>query len=336
MLPIGHHKNPVGREWRWKVDPPDLIVDEAISRHVAMVKEFRGAPGVQSARWEAALTPRHCALSLVGEPIMYPHVNELVKLLHDRGLSSFLVTNAQFPDAIAALGPVTQLYVSVDAATRDALKAVDRPLFADFWERFVACLQALRAKRARTVYRLTLVKGEGGNMAPGAAHDSAKLVALGAPEFIEVKGVTWSGVSDGSTLTMANVPWHYEVRAFCEELTAAVAERKKEAGLTAVGGGAGGAGGGDVVPTYALAAEHAHSCCVLSAQEKYRIEGIWHTHINYERFHELVQRFYSTGEVFGPEDFTAPTPDWAAWGSNEAGFAPSDVRWRRGDNKKLA
>lgn len=31
----------------------------------------------------------------------------------------------------------SQLYVSVDAATRDSLKAIDRPLFGDFWERFI-------------------------------------------------------------------------------------------------------------------------------------------------------------------------------------------------------
>lgn len=30
-----------------------------------------------------------------------------------------------------------QLYVSVDAATKDSLKAIDRPLFGDFWERFI-------------------------------------------------------------------------------------------------------------------------------------------------------------------------------------------------------
>ena len=51
------------------------------------------------------------------------------------------------------LDPVTQLYVSVDAATRDSLKAVDRPLFKDFWERFQLCLQLLKAKQQRTVYR---------------------------------------------------------------------------------------------------------------------------------------------------------------------------------------
>ena len=72
------------------------------------------------------------------------------------------------------MSPVTQLYVSVDAATKDSLKAIDRPLFGDFWERYIACLkvdmrlqlstfvfknvcQMLRQKRVRTVYRMTLV-----------------------------------------------------------------------------------------------------------------------------------------------------------------------------------
>ena len=52
------------------------------------------------------------------------------------------------------LEPITQLYVSVDAATRETLKAIDRPLFKDFWERFQECLRLLWDKRQRTVYRL--------------------------------------------------------------------------------------------------------------------------------------------------------------------------------------
>jgi len=55
---------------------------------------------VKTERFEEGLRPRHCALSLVGEPIMYPQINEFIKLLHSEGISSFLVTNAQFPDAI--------------------------------------------------------------------------------------------------------------------------------------------------------------------------------------------------------------------------------------------
>ena len=153
-----HHKNPVGREWRWKTDEPDMIVNEAIAEHVRMMLTLRGMPGVQPARLLEAQTVRHCALSLVGEPIMYPHINRLCRLLHEKNISTFLVTNAQFPDAIANLTPVTQLYVSIDAATPKSLKAVDRPLFADYWERFINSLRMLREKKQRTTYRLTLVK----------------------------------------------------------------------------------------------------------------------------------------------------------------------------------
>jgi tRNA wybutosine-synthesizing protein 1 len=59
-----------------------------------------GVPGVKPERLEEGLQPMHCALSLVGEPIMYPEINAFVRLLHDKKISSFLVTNAQFPEAI--------------------------------------------------------------------------------------------------------------------------------------------------------------------------------------------------------------------------------------------
>ena len=60
---------------------------------------------------------------------MYPKINGLIDELHSRGMSSFLVTNAQFPDAIRQLRPVTQLYVSVDAATKESLKVTILGLF---------------------------------------------------------------------------------------------------------------------------------------------------------------------------------------------------------------
>lgn len=65
--------------------------------------------GVTLERLNEGLSPRHCALSLVGEPIMYPEINTLVDELHRRQISTFLVTNAQFPDKIQMLKPVTQV-----------------------------------------------------------------------------------------------------------------------------------------------------------------------------------------------------------------------------------
>jgi tRNA wybutosine-synthesizing protein 1 len=64
---------------------------------------------VKPERLEEAKEVRHCALSLVGEPIMYPQINAFLGMLHQEGISSFLVTNAQFPDQMETLVPCTQV-----------------------------------------------------------------------------------------------------------------------------------------------------------------------------------------------------------------------------------
>jgi len=237
-----------------------------------MMKSLRGMPGVVPERLARSQTVRHCALSLVGEPIMYPHINELLRELHDRGISSFLVTNAQFPDAIRRLTPVTQLYCSVDASTRDALKAIDRPLFADFWERFQDSLAALRDVTGRTVFRLTLVKGK--NVGSREDLDGyARLVVSSQPDMVEVKGVTFCGKSDASDLRITDVPWLSEVRAFCEQLAARVEEMAAERARAA----------GEAVATYGLASCHGHSLCVLLARkDRYLGEDGWYTHIDFD------------------------------------------------------
>ena len=48
--------------------------------------------------------------------------------------------------SIRSLTPVTQLYVSVDASTKESLKKIDRPLFRDYWSRFIDSLKALADK----------------------------------------------------------------------------------------------------------------------------------------------------------------------------------------------
>ncbi len=146
-----HHTNPIGKEWKWKMEEPLEIVEGAVKEHCRMVKQMRGVPGVKPERLDEGMAVRHCALSLVGEPIMYPKINEMCDELHRRGISTFLVTNAQFPEKIIDLVPVTQLYVSVDAATKESLKEIDRPLFGDLknppqsWQRRPAAERMLRA-----------------------------------------------------------------------------------------------------------------------------------------------------------------------------------------------
>jgi len=306
-----HHKNPVATEWKWKQDDPYVIVDEAIKLHVAMINECKGVPGVIEERWLEAHTVRHCALSLVGEPIMYPRINEMLGDLHRRRISTFLVTNAQFPEAIRTLRPVTQLYVSVDAPSSESLEEVDRPLFKDAWRRLRVSLEILKEKRQRTVARLTLVKGHNASDIAGYA----ELIALGEPTLVEVKGVTFCGKSDASSLTMENCPWHHEVAAFCEEL----AERLKAAHPDC--------------PEYRVACSHKHSVSVLLA----RVDQLavlnpdgtvktWNTWIDYDAFHRLAEAHAAGGPAFGIADYAAPCPAWALYGAAEDGFDPSDTR----------
>uniref|UniRef100_A0A3P9MK29 S-adenosyl-L-methionine-dependent tRNA 4-demethylwyosine synthase TYW1 n=1 Tax=Oryzias latipes TaxID=8090 RepID=A0A3P9MK29_ORYLA len=302
-----HHTNPVGTEWRWKMDPAEKILQDALDKHQDMIRQFRGVPGVKPERYEEGLAVKHCALSLVGEPIMYPEINAFIRLLHSRRISSFLVTNAQFPEEIRSLEPVTQLYVSVDASTKDSLKKIDRPLFKDFWPRFLDSLKALGEKRQRTVYRLTLVKAW--NVEEMQAY--AELIALGQPDFIEVKGVTYCGESSASTLTMANVPWHQEVVAFVQQLSA-------------------------MLPEYEVACEHEHSNCLLIAHKKFKLDGDWWTWIDYERFQDLVQAQQDSGgrQTFSALDYMARTPSWALFGAREQGFDPADTRFQRRNKTK--
>ncbi|KRZ45964.1 tRNA wybutosine-synthesizing protein 1 -like protein, partial [Trichinella pseudospiralis] len=295
-----HHSNPVGTEWKWKTDSAEKILFDSLEGHKKMVRQFRGVPGVKDARFEESSTVRHCALSLVGEPIMYPHINELISKMHSLNISTFLVTNAQFPSAIENLIPVTQLYLSVDAASKESLKEIDRPLFRDFWQRLMNSIDILRDKKQRTVYRLTLVNQYNMN----EVSQYASLIKRGQPDFVEVKGVTYCGDSKNSKITMANVPWHADVVDFVQQLVFQLDD-------------------------YEIAAEHEHSNCVLIAKLNFKINGQWYTWIDYEKFFSLAERFKKDGISFTSYDYMAKTPDWALFGASQRGFDPEDQRWYR-------
>merc|ERR1739845_330715 len=117
-------------------------------------------------------------------------------------------------------------------------------------DRHLESLRAIKLKKQRTVYRLTLVKGQ--NMADAA--DYARLVALGDPDFIEIKSVTFCGESKASSLKLENVPWHEEVKQFAEAILSH--ERLSD--------------------SYELACEHQYSCIVLLANTRYKAGGKWH------------------------------------------------------------
>ena len=37
-----HHSNPVGTEWKWKMDPAEVVLEGALQNHYKMIKQMKG------------------------------------------------------------------------------------------------------------------------------------------------------------------------------------------------------------------------------------------------------------------------------------------------------
>jgi tRNA wybutosine-synthesizing protein 1 len=268
------YKAPVSKEWTGGSDDPKLILDDALRAQEKLLTGFKGNDETTKELYEQSRTVRHVALSLTGEPITYPRLNELIRIFHTRGISTFLVTNAQYSEQLRALSPVTQLYLSLDAPDKELLKDVDKPLFSDFWERLNESLEILAKRRERTCIRLTAIKGV--NMMDAEGY--AALIRKGDPDFVEVKSYMHVGASQ-QRLEAGNMPLHEEVVAFARELAALLSE-------------------------YELASEHIPSRVVLLAKKKYFSSNKWRTWIDFEKFFELAK----SGEDISEELYRKETP----------------------------
>ncbi len=206
-------KAPVQKEWSGKVDEVNFIIDESKKAHINLLQGFGGNDKTSSKIYDQSKEIRHVALSLTGEPVAYPKINELLEEFHKQKISTFLVTNAQYPDQIEKIKNVTQFYISVDAPNKIKLKEIDQPLFPDFYERLLASLDLMRSATYRTCIRLTLVKGQNDM----DIHGYKQLIERGDPDFIEVKGYMHVGASR-EFLERENMPLHSDVDDFTKQL----------------------------------------------------------------------------------------------------------------------
>jgi len=198
-------------EW----DDPAAVADASVRLQTKLLSGFGGNDQVPDQVFEEAMEPRHVAISLDGEPTLYPHLPELIEEFHDRDITTFLVSNGTKPEVLAECDP-TQLYVSVDAPDRgtfdDTVKAVED----DAWDRLIDTLDVLAAKeKTRTVIRTTLVKGH--NMHHPEWY--AAMADRADADFVELKAYMHVGHSRGR-LDRESMPDHEDVRAFAERMQA--------------------------------------------------------------------------------------------------------------------
>ena len=151
----------------------------------------------------------------MGEPTLYPYLQELINEIKKKGMTSFLVTNGTKPEVLEDLEP-TQLYLSLNAPDEELYRKVSNPT-GDLWGKILQSLSMIGDYKCRTVIRMTLARGM--NMQDPERY--AKLLELGKPDFIEAKAYMHLGKSR-LRLSRDAMPEHSEILSFAERLASAI------------------------------------------------------------------------------------------------------------------
>ena len=199
------------------IDEPEDIVEGTIKAQRKLLSGFGGNENTSEEKFERAMKPQHVAISLDGEPTLYPKLAELIKEYKEKKFSTFVVSNGLLPERIEKLmdEPPTQLYISVDAPNEELFNIIDRPIIKNVWQglcRTLSILPRLKEKM-RTVLRFTLIKGM--NMV--YPEQWGEIIKLSNPMFVEVKAYMWVGMSR-ERLEQLNMPLHEEIKKFALEI----------------------------------------------------------------------------------------------------------------------
>lgn len=194
-------------------DSPKEIVEESIAKQRVLLSGY-GALKEQigEKKLEEANNPNQVAISLAGEPTLYPKLPDLIKEYGNHGFTTFVVSNGLESEMFSRLRP-TQLYLSLDAPNEKIHKKINSPLVKGSWAKINSSLEAIPSIKSRTVVRITAVKGH--NMSN--EQEFASLLSAAAPDFVEIKAYMFVGYSR-KRLEQGNMPLHSEVQEFAEKI----------------------------------------------------------------------------------------------------------------------
>ncbi len=211
-------------EFNETADEPAEILNDAILAQRKLLTGFKGDPRVNMDYWQEAQNPNQVAISLSGEPTLYPKLGEFIALCKKKGMTTFLVTNGTRPDILARLDHLpTQLYVSITAPNEEIYKRLCVPMQNSIdipsqqpttgWSAVQETLELLPSLDTRTVIRHTLV--DGWNL--GWEDEYARLDDKAEPMFIEPKSYVFVGYSR-TRMTLKNMAKHEQIKEFSEKL----------------------------------------------------------------------------------------------------------------------
>ena len=203
------------------VAEPKEIMEKLMEERKKLIMGHYGDSRSDKQRLDESLKPSHYAISLSGEPTMYPKLPELIKYLKSlqETKSIFLVTNGQEPDMIQRLKDEnalpTQLYLSTNAADYESFFRINKPKYDDSWQRWNKTLQMLKDLDTRTVLRITLIRdyNDHNEMIPAFS----KMLEESSPHFVEIKSYMHVGRST-NRLEHENMLEMEEVKNFSKEI----------------------------------------------------------------------------------------------------------------------
>lgn len=196
-----------------KYDEPEFILEESIDAQRLLISGFKGDERCDKKMFEEASNPNQVAISLSGEPTIYPKLTEFIEVCHKKNMTTFVVSNGTQPEMIGDLKP-TQLYITVAAPNKEIYKKLCAPVMKDGWEKINESLEILPSLDTRTVVRHTLV--DKWNI--GYEDYYAKLDMKADPDFIECKAYMFVGYSR-QRMNLENMPSHEKIKKFAEKLS---------------------------------------------------------------------------------------------------------------------
>jgi tRNA wybutosine-synthesizing protein 1 len=202
-----------------KINEPKEIIESCIEGQRILLSGYKGYDKVNKRKLKEAFDPIQFAISLSGEPTLYPKLAELIKELKKQKKTTFLVTNGLLPERLLELKKKkalpTQLYISLNAPNQKLYEEWHNSKAKGAWKKFNESLEVMRKLGTRKVIRLTLVKNL--NMKSDYLKGYAKLILKAEPDFVEVKGYMAIGFAR-KRLGYERMPSHAEIKEFSKLL----------------------------------------------------------------------------------------------------------------------